>query len=227
MEENNNPINQNFGVKVNYLAKTFLWMFLGLFATGFVAYLTYSSGALINMVQSNSFAVLALLELVVVFVFSLLFRRLPSSVVAILYFAYAILNGFTMSVIFVTFDMPSVLTVFFAAAVVFGVFAFLGYKTSFDLSKTGNILNGVLFAGILVSFINLIIGSDIIAIGIDWLMLILFFGITAWDIQKIKRHHENGAYNDDKIHIYCAMEIYLDFINIFIRLLSIFGRRNN
>ena len=93
-----------------------------------------------------------------------------------------------MSVIFVTFDMPSVLTVFFAAAVVFGVFAFLGYKTSFDLSKTGNILNGVLFAGILVSFINLIIGSDIIAIGIDWLMLILFFGITAWDIQKIKRH---------------------------------------
>ncbi len=228
MEDNNiNPINQNSGIKVNYLSRTFLWMFFGLLATALISYITYSTGAIFKFYESGSISIVALIELIVVVVFSFLFRKLSPNVVAILYFIYAILNGVTMSTIFVAFELSSILVVFGISAAVFGIFAFLGYKTSFDLSKVGNILLGILVAGIIASIVNIFLGNDMFALALDWIILIVFFGVTAYDIQKIKNYYEAGMYSDDKIHIYGAMEIYLDFINIFIRILSIFARRRD
>lgn len=219
--------NENNVVKKddNFIAKTFLWMFLGLLATGIISIYTYNSGLLENMVYNNMFSIVAIIEIVVVLVFSLLFRKLSPTMVAILYFIYAILNGFGLSVIFATFQLESIYLLFFASAAVFGIFAFIGYKTKIDLTKMGNILLALLLIGIIVSIINLFIGNSILDIIISWFVLILFFGITAYDMQRIKHWSQLPRIETDKRHIYAAMEIYLDFINIFIRLLSIFGKR--
>lgn len=209
----------------NFISKTFLWMFLGLLATGIISVYTYNSGLLENMVYSNMFGVVAIIEIVVVLIFSLLFRKLSATAVSILYFIYAILNGFGLSVIFATFQLESVYLLFFVSALVFGIFAFIGYKTKVDLTKVGNILFALLLAGVIISIINLFLGNTILDIVLSWFILILFFGITAYDMQRIKRWSQVPEFQAEKLHIYAAMEIYLDFINIFIRLLSIFGKR--
>lgn len=209
----------------NFISKTFLWMFLGLLATGIISVYTYNSGLLENMVYSNMFGVVAIIEIVVVLIFSLLFRKLSATAVSILYFIYAILNGFGLSVIFATFQLESVYLLFFVSALVFGIFAFIGYKTKVDLTKFGNILFALLLAGIIISIINLFLGNTILDIALSWFILILFFGITAYDMQRIKCWSQVPEFQAEKLHIYAAMEIYLDFINIFIRLLSIFGKR--
>lgn len=209
----------------NFISKTFLWMFLGLLATGIISVYTYNSGLLENMVYSNMFGVVAIIEIVVVLIFSLLFRKLSATAVSILYFIYAILNGFGLSVIFATFQLESVYLLFFVSALVFGIFAFIGYKTKVDLTKVGNILFALLLAGVIISIINLFLGNTLLDIILSWFILILFFGITAYDMQRIKHWSQIPRIRTDKRHIYAAMEIYLDFINIFIRLLSIFGKR--
>ncbi len=209
----------------SFISKTFLWMFLGLLATGIISVYTYNSGLLENMVYSNMFGVVAIIEIVVVLIFSLLFRKLSATAVSILYFIYAILNGFGLSVIFATFQLESVYLLFFVSALVFGIFAFIGYKTKVDLTKFGNILFALLLAGVIISIINLFLGNTILDIALSWFILILFFGITAYDMQRIKRWSQVPEFQAEKLHIYAAMEIYLDFINIFIRLLSIFGKR--
>lgn len=212
-------------VKNNFIAKTFLWMFLGLFATGLIAFYTYSSGLLIELLKGGAFQVLCIVELVVVLLFSFLSRKLPANIVAILYFVYAIINGVGMSVIFGAFQIESIALVFFGAAALFGIFALVGYKTNADLTKIGTICMGVLILGIILSIVNLFLGNSMLDVFLDWALIIVFFGVTAYDVQKIKMMHASGAIADDKLHIYGAMEIYLDFINIFLRLLSIFGRR--
>ena len=209
----------------NFISKTFLWMFLGLLATGIISVYTYNSGLLENMVYSNMFGVVAIIEIVVVLIFSLLFRKLSATAVSILYFIYAILNWFGLSVIFATFQLESVYLLFFVSALVFGIFAFIGYKTKVDLTKFGNISLALLLAVIIISIINLFLGNTILDIALSWFILILFFGITAYDMQRIKRWSQVPEFQAEKLHIYAAMEIYLDFINIFIRLLSIFGKR--
>lgn len=212
-------------IENNFIVKTFLWMFLGLFATGLISFFTYQSGLVYNLFYDGAFPILCIVELVVVLLFSFLFRKLPANVVAVLYFIYAIINGVSLSVIFYEFEMESIALVFCGSAALFGFFAFLGYKTNTDLSKIGTICLGVLILGIILSLINLFIGNTSIDIFLNWVLLIVFFGVTAYDIQKIKIMNASGALADDKLHIYGAMEIYLDFINIFIRLLSLFGKR--
>lgn len=211
----------------NFITKTFLWMFLGLFATGLIAYYTYASGMMANLLNGGAFQILCLVELVVVLVFSFLSRKLSANVVAILYFVYAIINGVSMSVIFGAFNIKSIAIVFFGSAALFGLFALIGYKTKADLSKVGTISLGVLFVGIILSIINIFLGNGILDIILNWVLLIVFFAVTAYDIQYIKKMQEAGAISNDKLHIYGAMNIYLDFINIFLRLLAIFGKRND
>lgn len=224
LEENQGAIREGGLKKV--FAKTFLWMFMGLLATGIIAYFTYSTGYVYNLVNEGTFAIVCLVELVVVLLFSFLMKKLPPMAVSILYFVYAIINGITLSTIFVVFQMESIFLIFLVSAAVFGIFAFLGYKTKIDLSKIGTICYAALFAGIILTLLNMIFfHSSFISIGLDWIILLVFFGVTAYDIQKIKKLYDAQVLDQEKLHIYCAMDIYLDFINIFIRLLSLFGKR--
>jgi len=208
--------------------KTFFWMFLGLLGSAIIAYYTYASGLFVNIVMEGYFYILLIVELVAVFLFSLLFRKLPATVVGILYFVYAMLNGVTLSVIFAVFELSSIIYLFVISALVFAILGLIGYKTNKDLSSWSPYITVFLIAGIFLSFINLfIIKSSMLDLAIDWLILALFCGITIYDINKIKMLQQVPEINQEKIYIYCAMQLYLDFINIFLRILSIFGKRRN
>lgn len=135
------------------------------------------------------------------------------------------INGVTLSVVFVVYELSSIVSVFIISALVFGILGFIGYKTNKDLSSWGTYIIVFLIAGIVLSLLNLIVfRSSVLDIAIDWLILILFCGATIYDINKIKLLQESADINQDKIHIYCAMQLYLDFINIFLRILSLFGK---
>ena len=209
------------------IPKTFFWMFLGLLGSALVAGYTYYSGLLEEILYGDFFSILLILELVVVILFSWLFKKLSPTVVAILYFVYAALNGVTLSCIFAVFELSSIGLLFVAAALAFGGLAFYGYKTQDDLSSWHKPLYAILIVGLIVSIINIFMGNTTLDIILDWVILFVFFGITIYDMNKIKALADSTDLPIDKLHIYGAMELYLDFINIFLRILSLFGKRRN
>ena len=208
--------------------KTFFWMFLGLLGTAIISAYTYYSGLCFNLISDGYWGGILILELLVVILFSLFFRKLSPVAVGILYFAYSMINGITLSTIFAIFELNSIIYLFIISSLIFAVLGFIGYKTNKDLSKFGTYLMVFLIAGLILSIINLFFvkstGFDLL---LDWVILLVFFGVTVYDINKIKELQVDSSLNSDKIHIYCAMQLYLDFINIFIRILSIFGKRRD
>ena len=209
------------------LSRTFFWMFLGLLGTGIVAWYTYASELYLKIFLTNSFAIILILELVVVLLFSFLFRKLSPTIVGILYFLYAMINGVTLSTIFVIYDLNSIVLVFVVSALLFGALAYYGYSTKRNLNNWGTFLIAGLIAGIIISIINLFIGNTMLDIIIDWAMLFVFFGFTAYDMNKIIELSNDETLDKEKIHIYCAMQLYLDFINIFLRILRLFAKRRD
>mgnify|MGYP006069396699 CR=1 FL=1 len=200
-------------------------MFLGILGTAAVAFYTYQSGLIVSLLENNAFTTLLIVELIVVLLFSFLFRKLSYQIVALLYFIYAMINGLTFSTLFATFELNSIVYVFVAASVIFAIFAWIGAKTDKDLSNWSTLLMPVLIVGIILSLLNLFVfRSSMLDIILDWVILFLFFGLTIYDVNKLKQLQGEEYANDEKLYIYFAMELYLDFINIFIRLLSIFGR---
>lgn len=225
MEENisnQQPISEN-----KIFGKTFFWMFLGLLGSAIIACYTYYSGLFIDIVLGDYFNWLLILELVVVLVFSLLFRKMPPTLVGILYFVYAMINGVTLSVIFAVFELTSIMYIFIISALIYRVLGLIGYNTKKDLTSWRPYLTVFLIAGIVLSIINIFMQNSTFELFLDWAILILFFGITIYDINKIKLLQQDPDIVSEKIHIYCAMQLYLDFINIFLRILSIFGKRRN
>lgn len=210
------------------IPKTFFWMFLGLLGTAIIAWYTYASGLFAKIIIEGYWSMLLIAEVVVVLLFSFLFKKLPATIVGILYFVYAAINGVTLSTIFVVFELNSIVYLFIASAVLFGGLALVGYKTNADLSKWHTILFGVLIVGVILSVVNIFLKNSMFDLILDWVILLVFFGITIYDMNKIKNLSENpDILADDKLYIYGAMELYLDFINIFLRILSIFGKRKN
>ena len=224
-EINNDPI-QTMDMN-GVLSNTFFRMFLGLLASGITAAFAYYSGLYIPLILSNGFFYLAIAEVIVVLVFSLMFRKLSPTAVTVLFFAYAFLNGFTLSVIFAAFELSSIVYAFFGTAALFGALAFLGYKTEKDISSWGTVLTVALVIGLVLTVINLFLRSSALDIALDWAILAIFFGLTVYDMNKIKRMGEEGFCESEKLYVYGAMELYLDFINIFLRVLSLFGKRRN
>lgn len=206
------------------LTNTFFRMFLGLLASAITAFYVYYSGLYISLFTNGTYIGLAIAEIVVVLVFSLAFRKLSPTVVTILYFAYAFLNGFTLSVIFAAYELKSITYAFVGTSVLFGALSFIGTKTKKDISKWGTILSITLLIGVVLSIINLFLGNSFLDIVLDWAILFMFFGLTIYDTNKIKLMQEQGFCDDEKLYVYGAMELYLDFINIFLRILSIFGK---
>ena len=214
-------------IEDKFLPKTFFWMFLGLLGTAIVAWYTYASGLFIDIIIGDYWSTLLIVEIAVVLLFSFLFKKLPPIIVGILFFLYAFINGVTLSTIFILFELTSIVYLFIASAILFGGMALYGYKTKKDLSNWRILLFGSLLIGLILSLVNLFFKNSVLDIVLEWVILIIFFGITAYDINKIKQLQYTEGLDKSKLHIYGAMELYLDFINIFIRILSIFGKRKN
>lgn len=179
--------------------KTFFWMFLGLLGSAIVAYYTYSSGLLFDIILKGYWEILLIVELVAVLLFSLLFRKLPATVVGILYFVYAMLNGVTLATVFAIFELSSIIYLFVISAVIFAALSFIGYKTNKDLSSWSPYITVFLIAGLVLSVVNLfILKSSMLDLIIDWFVLALFCGITIYDINKIKMLQTVPDINQEK-----------------------------
>ena len=207
------------------LAQTFLWMFLGLLSTGIIAAITYYTGAIIEI--ANSWQVILIAQVVIAIVFGLFFHKLSSGMVTLLFFGYSMITGLTFSVIFAAFELTTIAYALFATSAFFGILAYIGYKTDKDLSKFGTILMAALIVALILTLVNFFIGSDGLDIILDWVILGIFAGLTAYDMNKVKMMSETYGYDQEKVAIYGAMQLYLDFINMFLRILEIFGDRKN
>lgn len=207
------------------LAQTFLWMFLGLLSTGIIAAITYYTGAIIEI--ANSWQVILIAQVVLAIVFGLFFHKLSSGMVTLLFFGYSMITGLTFSVIFAAFELTTIAYALFATSAFFGILAYIGYKTDKDLSKFGTILMAALIVALILTLVNFFIGSDGLDIILDWVILGIFAGLTAYDMNKVKMMSETYGYDQEKVAIYGAMQLYLDFINMFLRILEIFGDRKN
>lgn len=205
------------------LSKSFLWMFVGLavtFATGFI--ISESPTMLDAVFNSSLYWVFIIAEFALVIFFSARVRKMSPTTAKICFLLYSFVSGLTFSSIFVLFELSSVMYVFGVAALVFGLFGTIGYKTNTDLSKIGTILLMGLFAVIICAIVNVFLGNETFDLIVSIITLVIFFGYTAYDIQKIKELSEQNIDND-VVAINGAFELYLDFINIFIHLLSIIG----
>lgn len=216
-----------------YTAKTFLWMFLGLLTTFGVALGGYVSGlTLAAYISIPAFQIIVLVaEVAVVLFLSKRIDRLSVPVARGLFFAYAALTGIVFSLYFWIFDAASLILIFAATALYFGVLALYGYFTKADLSRLRPILvSGLLFLvvfGLISLFLPLSSGLDRIycLVGIA-----IFLGFTARDTQKIKAYYAYYSHDPEmaqKASIFSALQLYLDFINLFLYLLRFLGRRKN
>lgn len=140
----------------------------------------------------------------------------------ILFYLYSFLTGLTFSAIFVAYEMNSIVLIFGMTSALFAVMALIGKYTNLDLTKMGTILFIGLIGIVIASLINIIIGSETIDILVTIVGIIIFIGYIAYDVQKIK--YIAASLEEDKAAIICAFELYLDFINLFIKLLRLFGK---
>lgn len=219
-------INNNDDGMSRFFSKVYLWMFIGLLVSGGVAYYTSVTPGVRGVVYS-AFNWLLILELVIVIAFSALRKKVSPLIAKILFIVYASISGLTLSSIFLVYRLDSIGMVFLSAALMFGLMAAYGYITKTNLSSFGKILIFALLAVIVMSLINMFIGNGTFGIVISIISVVVFLGLTAYDMQNLKAMYDYYANNENelsKVAIYGALDLYLDFINIFLRLLQLFGK---
>lgn len=206
----------------NY-SKTFFWMFIGLlitFVTGY--YISLNENMLYNICTGGMHFLLFIVEIIIVIVLTRRLHKMSDMTAKILFCLYSFVTGLTFSVLFYAYSMQSIMYVFAVTGLLFLVFAFLGKTINIDLSKLGSIFMMILIGLLIVSIINIFIGSTMLELVLSWVFVILFLGITAYDIQRSKQLMV--IYGEEKGSIMTALQLYLDFINIFIELLKLFGK---
>ena len=220
-----------------YTAKTFGWMFLGLLVT-FGTAIAFSAGGglyyLLTMGMPAVFA-LAIAEIVVVMVLSARLHKLSIGAARGLFFAYAVLNGLNLSSIFLVYDFGSLILAFLVGAVYFGVMAVYGNVTNRDLTGWGPKLMGGLVALIVCGLVGGLFSLFGFGFGIMDLVLcavglLIFMGLTAYDTQMLKYYYSYFGGDAAMLHkssIIGALNLYLDFINIFLYILRLLGRRSS
>lgn len=215
-----------------FLAKVFNWMAIGLGLTGIVAYLTASSGIAMQIVSSPMLMVLVLVELGMVFFLSARVDKLQASTATGLFIGYAVLNGVTLSTIFLAYTRSSIAGTFFITAAMFGAMAIYGLVTKRDLSGLGSFLFMGLIGILVASLVNMFFQSSAMSWVISMVGVLVFTGLTAYDVQRIKSIGEQGIMTQGeemikKGSIMGALALYLDFINLFLMMLRLFGGSRN
>jgi FtsH-binding integral membrane protein len=210
------------------MRKVYVWMTLALVITGFTAYAVSTSPAILQAITTNKllFWVLMIGELGLVMWISAGINRLSLTSATLLFVLYSVINGVTMSFIFLAYTRTSIASVFFITAGTFAIMAFIGYTTKTDLSSMGKILFMALIGLILATIVNIFLKSPMFNYILSWIGVAIFVGLTAYDTQKIKQmlmYQEAADEQGQKIALLGALSLYLDFINLFLYLLRIFG----
>ena len=212
------------------MRKVYTWMALALVITGVCAYGVAASPTLIMAIFSSKMTFYGLLiaELALVIFISARIDRLSLSTATLLFTVYAALNGVTLSAIFLLYDITTIGQVFFITAGTFGAMAFFGYTTKKDLSVIGHTLYMALIGLILATVVNLFMRNAMLDYILSYIGVGVFVGLTAWDSQKIKRilsEMPDAGEQAQKFALCGALDLYLDFINLFLYLLRIFSKR--
>lgn len=214
------------------MRKVYLWMALALMLTGFTAYGVASSPAILMAIYTNSILLwgLVIAEFALVIGVSAAINRISLTTATLMFALYSVINGALLSSIFVIYTATSIASVFFVTAGTFAVMAVYGYVTKRDLTKLGNLLFMALLGIIIASVVNMFVKSSGFDLIISYVGVLIFVGLTAYDSQKIKEMMfaaPDASESSQKLAVLGALDLYLDFINLFIYLLRIFGNRNN
>ena len=224
-----------FGTLNQYMTKTFGWMFAGLLVTFAVGIGTVASGLIVPLVTSGAFIATSIIELILVFALTARVTKLQPSTATGLFFAYAVLNGLNLSSIFIAYNFGTLILAFLVGAVYFGVMAVYGATTNRSLLGWGPKLLG----GLVAMIVCALVGSLFSLFGMNFSLmdlllcavgLFLFMGLTAYDTQMLKHHYAYFGGDAAMLHkasIIGALNLYLDFINIFLYVLRLLGRRND
>lgn len=213
------------------MRKVYVWMTLALVLTGITAYGVASSPSLMMTIFQTPAIMWGLIiaELAIVIAISAAINKLSLTTATLLFVLYSVLNGATLSLIFAVYTMSSIANVFFITAGTFGVMAAYGYFTKRDLSSWGKLLLMALIGLIIATLVNVFLvkssGFDLI---LSYAGVLIFVGLTAYDTQKIKQMlamQTDMGEGAQKVALLGALSLYLDFINLFLYLLRIFGRR--
>ena len=212
------------------MRKVYVWMTLALAITGFTAYGVATSPGILQAIYTNQilFWGLIIAEFALVFGVSAAINRLSLTTATLMFILYSVINGALLSYIFLVYTASSVATVFFITAGTFGAMALIGYTTKADLSSMGKILFMALIGLIIATIVNVFVKSDGLTMILSYVGVLIFVGLTAYDTQKIKQmllQAPDASESAQKMALLGALTLYLDFINLFIYLLRIFGKR--
>lgn len=212
------------------MRKVYVWMSLALVITGFTAFFVASTPSLMSLIfNSGLIWGLVIAELALVWGVSAAINKISLTTATLLFTLYSVINGATLSILFYNYTMSSIATVFFITSGTFGAMALYGYFTKKDLTSWGRILFMALIGLIIASLVNIFLKSSGMDLVISYLGVLIFVGLTAYDSQKIKEMMlaaPDAGEGMQKIALLGALSLYLDFINLFIYLLRIFGRRD-
>ena len=222
--------------KSKFISRTYGWMALALFISAASAFATASSYTLMRLIFGHGivgWAVLAIVEIGVVIWLSASIRKISVGAAAFGFIFYAVLNGMTLSSIFFVYQIDSIAMAFFTTAILFSVMSLYGTRTKRDLTTVGRYLMMALIGVILASLIGGLIAFitktplNMLNMLVSVATVIIFTGLTAYDSQKIIKTAEYATGSDDykKVSIIAALELYLDFINLLLALLRIFGKK--
>ena len=212
------------------MRKVYTWMALALVITGFTAYAVATSPSLIRLIYGNSYMmwVLIIAEFGLVIGLSSAINRLSLMAATAMFILYSVLNGAVFSSIFFAFTMGNIAKVFFITAGTFAAMSLYGYTTKSDLTSMGKIVTMGLIGLIVATVVNIFVKSSGLDMILSYLGVLIFVGLTAYDTQKIKNMllmAPDAGEAAQKVALLGALNLYLDFINLFIYLLRIFGRR--
>ena len=211
------------------MGKVYLWMTLALAVTGLTSLYVASSPGLVQSIfaSRSTFRLLVVAELALVFILSARIMKMSFSTAGIMFALYSVLNGVTMSFIFIAYTSTSIATAFFVTAGMFAAMSFIGFVTKKDLSSFGSFFTMALIGLIIASVVNIFLNSSVMYWIITYVGVLLFVGLTAYDTQKIKQMliEYGDEVNDStqKLALIGSLSLYLDFINLFLYILRLFG----
>lgn len=212
------------------MRKVYVWMTLALVITGFTAYAVATSPALLMAIVGNRFVLLGLIvaELALVVGISGAINRLSLTAATLMFVLYSVINGATLSVVFLAFTMSSITSVFFITAGTFATMALVGYTTKKDLTSMGRMLFMALIGLVIATVVNMFMRNSGLDMILNYVGVLVFVGLTAYDTQKIKKQLMMAGDAGEawqKMALVGALTLYLDFINLFLYLLRILGKR--
>ena len=232
-----NTANESFNMAGNYaaeplnryVAKTFGWMFAGLLTTFLISAIGYVTGAIFLVFYiPYAFFALGIAELAVVIFLSARIQKMSVAGARALFFAYAVLNGIVFSAYFMIYDLTSMVLVFGATSLFFGIMALLGYFTNADFSRVRPFLMGGLVFLLVFWVLSMFLNLTMFETTVCYIGIFIFLAFTAYDTQKIKAYHQYYSQNPAmaaKASIFSALQLYLDFVNLFLYLIRLMGRR--